>query len=807
MHTLRTSTSLLLLPLLLCLAGCASTSGVSSKMQTVASVGDKKYPVVTGEPGASVVADAAPAEPSVRAKGRISGRVVDDTGEPLPDVRVRLAVGNTPGGQVISATTDRTGAFTLNGVRAGSSHTVIAEWEDGQEYLTGRSVVDAPDTNVRITLAPSGTESKTASAPIRPNRISPVSEKASLPDPDDDDETLIDVPRVSSRKPRVNVEDLPPPEAESYPAAGGVRTPAPARQGSATGRVRWRGVGADGVTRQDSKAATEPGHGKISALQDSETHEASAIASSPADEDEGPNPLPPALEPGQAPRDRDLVPLPRARKPRSVPRSAAISGDDDDALAREREPGQMSVTAPARTTKPRRSVQTHEVEPESDSEPASSEVNPLPPAREPGREGDLSLADPSLLPAPGLDPESEPELGPEKKTSASSSADIAFLPPAVEAGQAEKPAEVPGPIGEAPAAGANLLALSETTPRFLSDDSPAAPVEAAPATSADLAALSETKPPFLNDLPGPVEAASAEGQPAPGLPPAVAAAPGRNEVAEPSPFDTPSFEPASSFAPAMAAATGQSVFETGSDAPATNEAPAPPPDTRKRPTWKDLASLAPKPPLAQVESRKGVGPAVLGPMKPAAHAFLMEQPPALPTSTRAAPSQAQADVGKAFCDYDAKHRKINDFRLPDLEGRPVRFQELDADLVLIDFWGTWCQPCLRSIPHLVELQNRMGTGKLKVVGIACEQGPLAERAKTVSLEVRRLGINYPVLLSGMDGPCPLQEALKVQAYPTLILVDRQGRIVWQDQGATPVTLGRLDRFLASTSKSEQTRRY
>lgn len=215
MHTLRTSTRLLLLPLL-CLAGCASTSGVSSKMQTVASVGDKKYPVVTGEPGSSIVADVTPTEPSVRSKGRISGRVVDETGEPLPNVRVRLAVGNTPGGQLIRATTDRTGAFTLNGVRAGSAHTVIAEWEDGVEYLTGRSVVDAPDTNVRITLAPSGTESKTANAPIRPNRISPISDKSSTMDEDEEDEAVVDAPRLSARKSRVNEEDLPPArEAES----------------------------------------------------------------------------------------------------------------------------------------------------------------------------------------------------------------------------------------------------------------------------------------------------------------------------------------------------------------------------------------------------------------------------------------------------------------------------------------------------------------------------------------------------------------------------------------------------------------
>ena len=321
-------------------------------------------------------------------------------------------------------------------------------------------------------------------------------------------------------------------------------------------------------------------------------------------------------------------------------------------------------------------------------------------------------------------------------------------------------------------------------------------------------ALSETPPQFLSDLPSPVEAAPSELKPATTTLPPAAAPQGKQELAESSPFETPNFEPAPATVPPMVEAPDQSIFETGSDAPASNALPASPPDTRKRPTWKDLASLAPKPSLTHVENAKGVESVASHPIRPAAaHAVLTERPPATQTSTRAAPPQAKADVGGAFCDYDAKHRKINDFRLPDLEGRPVRFRDLDADLVLIDFWGTWCQPCLRSVPHLVDLQKRMGAGKLKVVGIACEQGPPAERAKTVAQEVRRLGINYPVLLSGMDGPCPLQEALKVQAYPTLILVDRQGRVVWRDQGATPVTLARLERILGSSSKGEETRRY
>src|SRR5262249_27624183 len=107
----------------------------------------------------------------------------------------------------------------------------------------------------------------------------------------------------------------------------------------------------------------------------------------------------------------------------------------------------------------------------------------------------------------------------------------------------------------------------------------------------------------------------------------------------------------------------------------------------------------------------------------------------------------------------------------------------------------------------VDLQKRVGTGKLKIVGVACEQGPPAERVKRVTDEARRLGINYQLLLSGMDGPCPLQEALHIQAFPTLVLVDRQGRIVWRDQGATPITLGRLDRFLAAATRPDGVRRY
>jgi thiol-disulfide isomerase/thioredoxin len=158
-----------------------------------------------------------------------------------------------------------------------------------------------------------------------------------------------------------------------------------------------------------------------------------------------------------------------------------------------------------------------------------------------------------------------------------------------------------------------------------------------------------------------------------------------------------------------------------------------------------------------------------------------------------------ADPLLPLCTYDDRLRRIVDFRLPDLDGKPVRFQDFDADLVLIDFWGTWCPPCLRSIPHLVDLQERMGRQRLTVVGIACEPDALDKATPRVAEAARRLQVNYPVLLSRNDGSCPLQEALHVQAFPTMVLVDREGRVLWRDQGATPATLARLDRFLASAA--------
>ena len=152
---------------------------------------------------------------------------------------------------------------------------------------------------------------------------------------------------------------------------------------------------------------------------------------------------------------------------------------------------------------------------------------------------------------------------------------------------------------------------------------------------------------------------------------------------------------------------------------------------------------------------------------------------------------------RAACTFDPTDRRLIDFKLPDLTGKLVSLHDLDADVILLDFWGSWCEPCRTSIPHLIELQNKFPLKRVRVIGIACEKAAAPrDRLASAAKATGELGISYPVLLSGRDGTCPLQKALQIQFYPTMVLVSRDGKLLAREQGATDVTMPRMDRAIA-----------
>ena len=117
---------------------------------------------------------------------------------------------------------------------------------------------------------------------------------------------------------------------------------------------------------------------------------------------------------------------------------------------------------------------------------------------------------------------------------------------------------------------------------------------------------------------------------------------------------------------------------------------------------------------------------------------------------------------------------ISNFEMaPDVEfqtlaGKPFRLKELQGQVVLLNFWATYCIPCREEIPALNSLQHELQPQGLKIVGASLDDS--ADGVNTYQQEVAKF--EYDVLLGGSDAKVKFQQSV----LPTTYLIDRQGRI-------------------------------
>ena len=108
------------------------------------------------------------------------------------------------------------------------------------------------------------------------------------------------------------------------------------------------------------------------------------------------------------------------------------------------------------------------------------------------------------------------------------------------------------------------------------------------------------------------------------------------------------------------------------------------------------------------------------------------------------------------------------FTLQDLDGNTHNLTDYEGQVVIINFWATWCEPCREEMPDLQEIYDDYRDDGLVILGINAD-----EPVDTVTAFVDEYNIDFPILL---DTRPNVTRSYEVQAYPSTFFVDRDGRI-------------------------------
>ncbi len=148
--------------------------------------------------------------------------------------------------------------------------------------------------------------------------------------------------------------------------------------------------------------------------------------------------------------------------------------------------------------------------------------------------------------------------------------------------------------------------------------------------------------------------------------------------------------------------------------------------------------------------------------------------------TARSPAEATGAGAQAAMEAQVLGVRRPEFTLPDLDGRQRSITEWDGKVVALNFWATWCPPCLKEVPEFVSLQEKYRTQGLQFIGIALQ------KPEEVREFVAEHGVNYPILAGELE-VIKLAEAYgnSIGALPYTVIIDRNGQIAHVKPGILP----------------------
>lgn len=116
------------------------------------------------------------------------------------------------------------------------------------------------------------------------------------------------------------------------------------------------------------------------------------------------------------------------------------------------------------------------------------------------------------------------------------------------------------------------------------------------------------------------------------------------------------------------------------------------------------------------------------------------------------------------------NKKAPDFTLEDMQGNKVSLSDFKGKVVVVNFWATWCPPCIEEMPSMEKLHQKFKGDDFVLLAVNAEENsrPLVERF------LKKNPYTFPVLL---DQDAKVQQMYGVYRFPETIIINRQGEIV------------------------------
>lgn len=117
-----------------------------------------------------------------------------------------------------------------------------------------------------------------------------------------------------------------------------------------------------------------------------------------------------------------------------------------------------------------------------------------------------------------------------------------------------------------------------------------------------------------------------------------------------------------------------------------------------------------------------------------------------------------------------------DFETKSLDGEDVKLADYRGQVVLLNVWATWCEPCVRELPELARMHEQLKDKGFTVIALSTDTRNKLGAVRTMVVHHK---LPFPVWV---DFESKSQVAFKLRGYPTTFLIDRQGNIRWKREG-------------------------